>query len=210
MKSFDNILRRIANEDGFSLGEVMITAMLLGVMLAAAYLVQSTVASVSDGIIARTQAQQQGQLAIEKMTREIRMAQVVTDGAPNYNPYRLWQNSGTAVTFYGDIDHNGHTDRVTYKVLNGALIRSVAVSAKAFPQISYTTDFGADASSTVLASVSPSSTTVFSYLDNQGNSTSAQVSVCAVQVALSTIAKSGATTITVQFPTATADVRAFQ
>ena len=202
--------KAIASEDGFSLGEVMITALLLGFILAAAYLVQSTVASVSDGIIARGQATNQGQLAIEKMTREIRQGQIVTDGAPNYNPYRLWQNSSTAVSFYADIDHNGTLDRVTYRLTNGVLTRTAAVSSKHSPLVSYTTDFGTDSAPVVIANIDPSVTSVFSYLDNQGNATSAQVSVCAVQMALSTVAKSGATAITVPFPVATVDVRAFK
>ena len=205
-----SILNQLSNEDGFSLGEVMITAMLLFFILSAAYLAQSTVASVSDGIIARNQAQLQGQLAIEKMTREIRMAQVVTDGAPNYNPYRLSQLGPTALSFYGDVDHNGHTDRVTYKLTNGVLYRSMSASPKASPLVSFTTDFGSDSSSTVLASVSPSTTTIFTYLDNTGASTAQQLSVCSVRIALSTIAKSGPATATVDFPVATADVRAFR
>ena len=210
MKLLTRTWDAIASEDGFSLGEVMITAMLLGFILGAAYLVQGTVASVSDGVIARGQATNQGQLAIEKMTREIRMGQVVTDGAPNYNPYRLIQNSTTAISFYADIDHNGTLDRVTYKLTNGLLTRSIATSSKHSPIVSYTTDFGTDSTPVTIANVDPSVTSIFSFLDNQGNATSAQISVCAVQIALSTVAKSGAATVTIPFPTATVDVRAFQ
>ena len=99
---------------------------------------------------------------------------------------------------------------MTYKLTNGLLTRSIATSSKHSPIVSYTTDFGTDSTPVTIANVDPSVTSIFSFLDNQGNATSAQISVCAVQIALSTVAKSGAATVTIPFPTATVDVRAFQ
>jgi prepilin-type N-terminal cleavage/methylation domain-containing protein len=197
----------LSADDGFSLAEIMIVTMLMGVILSAAYLAMGTVSTVSDGIMARGQAQDQGQGAIERMVRELRMAQVITDPATN-DEIRMANATPTNVSFYADIDHNGQIDRVTYNVAGGLLTRTVAYSGKAAVGPD---DFGADSAPVTLAKLDPTDTTVFSYTDGAsppGLNPPADA-VTTVQISISTVAKSGASSVTVDFPTTQVQVRAF-
>jgi Tfp pilus assembly protein PilV len=198
-----------ASEDGFSFAEVMLTTMILGFILAAAWLVMSTVSTVSDGIIARGQAQTQGQLAIEKMTRDIRMAQQLPDRSATADEHRFMDYTVSTCTFFGDINHDGTLEEIKYNDTGGHITRSVAVATVTTPHIPYNDQFGAFSTPQNIASISPTDTTIFTYLDNTGAIAGSQVSICAVKVDLSTVAKSGATSVTVDFPTATIAVRAF-
>lgn len=202
--------RILGNDDGFSMVEIITVTLLLGFILAAAYMVLGTVSKISDDIIARNAAQSQGQLAIEKMERELRMGQSLMTG-PQGSEVRLGQNSGTVVQFFADTDHDGTLQRITYTLANGKMSRVQATATKSYPNIPYSTDFGSDGAPSVLATVDPTLTSAFTYLDDTGASGVGQTQVSAVQIKLRTISGSGASTsMTVDFPTATVNVRSFQ
>jgi prepilin-type N-terminal cleavage/methylation domain-containing protein len=198
---------RPSADEGFSLAELMTVTVLIGVILAAAYLAMGTVNKVSDDMMARTQAQDQGQLAIEQMVRELRQGQIIYDGSSN--PYHLYKMTTSSVAFYTDIDHDGFVERITYNVSGGLLTRSVARSNKTNPAPS---DFGADSAPVTLAKVDPNDTTIFRYTDaaSPPNFVTSESRVSAVLIDISTVASSGPASVTVTFPTAEADVRAFQ
>jgi prepilin-type N-terminal cleavage/methylation domain-containing protein len=197
--------RLFAHDEGFSLVELMIVTMLLGVILGAAYMAIQMVTTVSDGIMARGEAQDRGQLALEKMVRELRQAQIINKDS---DEYRFKDNSATKVSFYLDADHNGTVERVTYNCSGGQLTRSIASSGMENPTPD---DFGADSAPAVMAKVDPTQTTVFQYLD--GASPPSLVTdpdaVTAVQITLKAAAKSGSTSMTVTFPDTTVAIRAF-
>jgi prepilin-type N-terminal cleavage/methylation domain-containing protein len=194
----------LAEQDGFSLVEVMIVTLLLGVILAAAYMALDMVTVVSDGIMARNQAQDQGQLAVEKMVRELRMVQ------PTSDDQRFPVMEAKRVTFYADIDHDGLLDRVTYTVSGSTLTRAVAYSGEVEPA---STDFGADSAPVKIADVDPSVATVFQYWDNGPNNTTPAVTtnqsdVMAVKISLTAAATSGSQKVAVAIPTTTVHMRA--
>jgi type II secretory pathway component PulJ len=196
----------IRGDEGFSLAETLTVTALLGVILGSAYMAVAMVQSVSDQMSARSIAQEQGQLAIERMVRELRQGQLIYDSSED--PYRFKTCSGTCVSFYGDFDHNGTIDRVTYTYTGGKLKRTLAQSNKAAPT---PTDFGADSTSTVLADVDPSVSTIFSYTDASNPPVKVVQAdmVNSVLIDLKTIAKSGNTTAAVTFPTTGVQIRAF-
>jgi prepilin-type N-terminal cleavage/methylation domain-containing protein len=194
----------LARQDGFSLVELMVVAALLSVILAAAYMAIDMVTVVSDGIMARNQAQDQGQLAVEKMVRELRMVQPTSDDK------RFPVMEAKRVMFYADINHDGLLDRVTYTVSGSTLTRAVAYSGDIEPA---STDFGPDSTPVKIAEVDPSVGTVFQYWNNgPGNTTptttTKQSDVMAVKISLTTAATSGSQKVAVAIPTTTVHMRA--
>jgi len=197
-------------EQGFSLTELVMVTMLMSVILAAAYMALQTVNTTSDGMMARSQAQDGGQIAIERMTREIRQAQTVTDSVSG-KTYRMAAASATSISFWADVDHNGTLDRVTYTLSSGQVTRVVAVATKQYPGPS---DFGANGAATVITKVDPSLTTMFTLLNKDGTATTdisdaPLTAVTAVQVSMRTVGTSGAQSISVDFPPSYAQVRSF-
>lgn len=190
-------------DEGFSLVEVVTVTMLMGVILAAAYGASQVVNSVSDGIMARSAAQEQGQLALEKMVRELRQAQVTSDGK------RFYPNaSASSVNFYTDIDHDGYVERISYYISNADLFRTVARSNLAAPS---SAQFGADSTPVKLVDLDPSDSTVFTYWDDSvppvqidGNN------AFALQISLTAAAKSGNASATVTFPSTWVEARAIK
>jgi type II secretory pathway component PulJ len=179
----------------------------MGIILAAAYMVIGSVTTISDQIMARENAQSTGQLAVERMTREIRQAQKVQDSATGVDVYFGADPTPTSLIFYGDIDHNGWLERVTYKVTGGQLTRQIATATK---QLAPTNgDFSADGPAQVLAKVDPSLTTVFTPQDATSKPTAVKANMTAMQVTMRTVAKSGNETQTVGFPPVWVEIRSY-
>jgi prepilin-type N-terminal cleavage/methylation domain-containing protein len=91
-------MRRLRQEDGFTLMEVLV-AMTIGFVVFAATmgLLQSTV-SLSTGVMGKTDAMQRGRLAMDKITQELR-SQVCLDLD---HPAILQGATANSVTFYSD------------------------------------------------------------------------------------------------------------
>jgi len=200
----------IAEDGGFSLTEIVMVTMLMSVILAAAYLALQTVNRTSDGMMARSQAQDSGQVAIERMTREIRQAQTITDASTG-KVWRMASASATSISFWADINHDGFLDRVTYTLSGGQVTRKVAVATKPYPGPN---DFGADSAPSVITAVDPSLTSMFTLLNKDGNTTTdisdaPLTAVTAVKVSMRTLGTSGNQSISVDFPPAYAQVRSF-
>jgi prepilin-type N-terminal cleavage/methylation domain-containing protein len=197
-------------DEGFSLVEVLTVTLLLGFILGAAYMAMGTVSKVSDDLIARTSAQEQGQLAVEKMTREMRMGQSLQTPGSTPVDTRFPQNSATVVSFYADVNHDGTLSKITYTLAGNQITRQEALATKSYPLMPDTSNFGANSAATVVAKLDPSVTSVFSYMDNTGALGASQGNTTAVQIKIKTIANSGASLIPVDIPTATVNVRSFQ
>lgn len=205
--------KRLTTEEGFSFVEVMVVSMLLGVILSAAYLAMSTVSTASDGIMARNIAQDAGQTAVERMTRELRQAQTVSNVPVDGKVYRFAPPgvTSTKIAFFADVDHNGLLDRVTYELAGGQVTRRFAVATKAYPALN---DFGGDSAAVAMAKIDPTQTTMFTCLDKNGSPTTAILDdptsgITEVEMDLRTIAHSGTQTSTVEFPTAAVTIRSF-
>jgi prepilin-type N-terminal cleavage/methylation domain-containing protein len=92
------MMRRLRQEDGFTLMEVLVAVTIGFVVFAATMgLLQSTV-SLGTGVMGKTDAMQRGRLAMDKITQELR-SQVCLDLD---NPAILQGATATSVTFYSD------------------------------------------------------------------------------------------------------------
>jgi len=195
-------------DDGFSLAELMTVTLLLGVILSAAYLAMGTVNKVSDDMIARSSANQQGQIALETMVRELRQGVIIHD--PSENSYKMPTMATNSVAFYTDIDRDGMIEKINYNAAGGTITRAISRSNKANPQPS---DFGSYGPASTLATIDPTDTTIFRYTDGTSPPnflSSGDAQAKAVLIDLTTVAKTSAgTTITVVFPTEEVDVRSW-
>jgi prepilin-type N-terminal cleavage/methylation domain-containing protein len=200
---------KLLREDGFSLVELMVTTMLLGIILGAAYMAIQLVTTVSDQVMARGEAQDRGQLALEKMVRELRQARIIyEDEAHGLTEFKFKYNTATRVSFYADSDANGTVERITYTCSGDKLMRAIANSGMTSPT---PRDFGADSVPVVLATIDPSVTTVFQYLDDSSPPilvTNPDI-VTAVRINLKTTARSGQASMAATFPQTSIAVRAF-
>jgi type II secretory pathway pseudopilin PulG len=96
-------MRRLREENGFTLMEVLVACIIGFVVLSATLgLLESTV-RLNTGVMAKTDAMQRGRLAMDTLTQQLR-SQVCLD----------WQNSAilanstaSSVTFYGDFSADG-------------------------------------------------------------------------------------------------------
>ncbi|NTW29096.1 MAG: prepilin-type N-terminal cleavage/methylation domain-containing protein [Coriobacteriia bacterium] len=152
----------LGGDAGFTLVELMIAVSLLSLVLATAYMVLNSVSSMSDRVSAREMAASSANLAIERMTRELRQAQELST-AEGAGVFRY--NEPQRASFYIDLDHNGTPERVTYYVSGTTLYRTVAVATITYPGAG---NFGADSAPTaVLSGLDPGWTpNVFVYYDN--------------------------------------------
>jgi len=205
MRSTTNI---IASDEGFSLTEMMVVSILVAIILAAAWMASATVTTAADGMISRSQAQTEGQQALELMTREIRQGEIITDAAGvNYTIKTPF--SPTSITFYADVDHDGLPERVTYNLTTAGLLqRSLARTTVVFPG---PTDYGADSAAKTLAHMTPGTANLFTYWDggDPALSTTDPTTVSAVQVTMNTVARSGGSNVTVTFQPTLVQVRAY-
>jgi prepilin-type N-terminal cleavage/methylation domain-containing protein len=99
-----------SDEGGFTLIELL-TAMTIGlIILMAAALLFDTTVSTSNTIADRQEASQQGRLAIELISRDLRSQICLKDNRP------ITYGDDNSVTFYGDLDSNPDTaDRRTIR-----------------------------------------------------------------------------------------------
>jgi prepilin-type N-terminal cleavage/methylation domain-containing protein len=206
-------MRYAVSDRGFSAAEMVVVTALMAIITGTAYMALNMVTNVSDGIMARDDAYQSGQLAIEKMSKELREAQILTDGSQN--EYRLNPNvppTPTRICFAADVDHNGYLERVTYQLAAGSITRRTATTTKVNPTWN---DFGADSAPTVITNrVDPTQTTFLFALKDPDEATTTIIEdidagVRSVQITLRTVAKSGSKSATVEFPVSAVQVRAF-
>jgi hypothetical protein len=189
---------------------MLVVSVLLAIILSAAWLASQVVTTAADRLMARNAAQTSGQTALERMTREIREAQVVFDGGGGTHTLNQTTNTGTSLSFWADIDHDGFIEQVTYSITAAGLLqRTVARTTKTNPV--YPSDWGTASVPTTLAQLTPGTTNLFvEYTaDDPPVVTTDPATTRAIQMTMNTVAKSGADTITVTIPPTQVEVRSF-
>ncbi|MEI7814506.1 MAG: type II secretion system protein [Coriobacteriia bacterium] len=119
-------MRRIRDDGGLSLTELLVVSVLMGVILATMYLLFGAASTIADRSTARAIATDEAQRAIDTMSREIRESQenrtpnddskggVFTIAEPN------------RVQFFSDVNHDNGPELVTYYLSGSSLLRTVA------------------------------------------------------------------------------------
>lgn len=130
-----NLNRRLRAQDGFTLTEMLITVSLTGVVMAAAYLVLLSVGTMSDQIEARSVAAEESRLVFDRLTRDLRQSQEITDGKGVFEGAEP-----RLCSFYSDLDYDGVPELVKYFVQDDSVYRTIAQATTVVPP--YT--FGAD------------------------------------------------------------------
>jgi prepilin-type N-terminal cleavage/methylation domain-containing protein len=105
---------------GFSLLELLIASVIFPIVLAAGYLVFTTLSGNYSSIAAQSEATSETQQAMDTMVREIRQAQEITDGGG-----AIATATPTTCSFYADLEHDGTPEEITYYVDGSDLYRAV-------------------------------------------------------------------------------------
>jgi prepilin-type N-terminal cleavage/methylation domain-containing protein len=143
------------DDAGFSLLELLISALILPVVLSAAYLVFITMSGNYSSISAQSEATAEAQRALDTLVREIRQGQEITDGGGAIavaEPGRC--------SFYVDVDRDGIPERITYYVDGTDLYRA---EGKATTPV-YPYNF-VDGPAQRVVNLTTSSSVVFTYYD---------------------------------------------
>jgi len=124
-------MSRGRSERGFTVVEVLVAMMVLGVVVAGALTMVQVVLRQSRGTIERTDAMQRGRLILDTLTREIR-SQVCL----NPTTYGLLAGSDDSITFYtdfGDGTQPTELHRITYDPSTKQITRTVWDTTSAGP-----------------------------------------------------------------------------
>jgi len=155
------VLRSSSDDEGFSLTELMVVAGLMVFVLGTAFTAFTTVGQMSDRMQAREQAASQSAVALDRVSRELRQAEAVTQANGTSAP--LKQSSPDKVTFYADLNKNNLPVRVTYYVSGGYLWRTEAHTTTYGGNDN---TYGAESTPVKIVPLDPSWTTVFTYYDS--------------------------------------------
>jgi prepilin-type N-terminal cleavage/methylation domain-containing protein len=205
------LTHRIANDEGFSLVEMLVVSVLLAIILGAAFMAQQVVTTSSDRIMARNAAQNTGQQALERMARELRQARVVYDADEQPHTLNQTTNTGTSISFWADIDHDGYTEQVTYSITAAGLLQRTVARTTKLNNPLYGVDWGTPSAPTTLAKMTAGTSNLFAAYTAADPPvvTTDPTTTRAIQITMNAVDKSGADTVTVNFPPTIVSVRAF-
>jgi prepilin-type N-terminal cleavage/methylation domain-containing protein len=121
------------DDRGFSLLELMVVCLLLGVTLAASYSVLSAVGLMSNRMSARVIATEESQVFVDMIERELlqasslkAIAATATANADAQSPF--YDIRDRQIGFYVDINHDGKPERVAYYMSGTSLMRQQTTS----------------------------------------------------------------------------------
>jgi prepilin-type N-terminal cleavage/methylation domain-containing protein len=160
------------SDEGFSLVELVIVSTLLSVVIGIAFMLFNSTVGMSDRIETRSYLTEDTRLAVDLMTRELRQASEISDGAGVFGSAQA-----RTCIFYVDLNHDYAPERVSYFMNGSKLVRTQASPTTLVPPFSY----GADgAQRTLIATMSPTFTgPVFTYYNSSGTVlTSSQSAQC--------------------------------
>ncbi len=127
--------RRLSDERGFSLPELLVAMVIGMIVLLAAFMVLDRSFSASGQIADRTEALQRGRLAMDLITRQLRSQVCVGNTAP------MVAASDTTASFYADMsDGTGAIRRrtLTYNTATDTITESVVVGTGTYPALNFT------------------------------------------------------------------------
>jgi prepilin-type N-terminal cleavage/methylation domain-containing protein len=169
MQHRDAMAQRFAvvtrRDEGVTLPELLIVISLLTVVIFTAYLLFDALNGMTDRVEARVRASDEVRLTMDRITREIRQAQEISNGAGAFPAGCM---NPRDISFYSDVDHDGAPEVVRYRVVGTALKRTVAQPTNQVPP--YTPYLTASQETTVtnlLDATLAASGAIFEYYDRQ-------------------------------------------
>ncbi len=172
-------MRKIHNQRGFTLLEMLISSAIFAVVLFAIYTMHITNQDTSTRGVNKIEVQQNARVAKERMAREIRMAGYDPSSAilSQASQTALQVASGNFITLIADVTGDGVSDRVTYRLQGNQLIRETAswVGATWTPNPPATSELADD----VIA-------LSFSYYDGNNNVTAALANIRRITMVVTT------------------------
>lgn len=149
---------RISRDEGYSVSEMMIVAVLMAIVIVASYTLMGAATGMADAVQARTLAADEGRAVMDRITREFRQAYEIEDNEGAFEDARPRE-----CVFYTDVNRDGIPEKVWYRVQSGTLYRAQASATTVLPP--YT--FGAFGPAEVLVESLDGSFTgnVFTYYD---------------------------------------------
>jgi prepilin-type N-terminal cleavage/methylation domain-containing protein len=124
----------VRDDSGFSLVELMVVCLLLGVTLAAAYSLMSAVSAMTNRMSARANAAEESQAFVDTITRELQQANSLksmasTSTANADAQAALYDIRPRQIGFYVDINRDGKPERIAYYISGTSLLREQTTSS---------------------------------------------------------------------------------
>lgn len=116
-------MRIMRNHDGFTLPEMLISAVVFTIVLLAVYLMLMTNQITYARGENKVEIQQNARVAMRRMAREIRMAGYDPSSA---STTAIQAANANSITFIADLDGNDVSDRITYRLQGNQVIRDSA------------------------------------------------------------------------------------
>lgn len=122
------------SEEGFTLAEMVVVTLLIGVILSAAYMLLNTATGIADQLEAQTIATEEGRVVLDQLSRELRQAYEI-----NENEGAFLVAQPREVAFYTDVGRDGIPDKVRYRVVSDRIYRSQASATTMMPPYTFST-----------------------------------------------------------------------
>jgi type II secretory pathway component PulJ len=196
-------------ESGLTITELMVVLVLLWVVIAAVFMINSATSQMTGRTEARTIAADEVRYAIDTVRRDVRQGQEMLDASSGQSLGVFVTASPRECIFYADVDLDNSLDKVRYYVSGRSLYRQTA-SAATTPAVSTSTWRAFSGTRILLTHLDPTwSSPIFVY-KSQGTTPMAYTSpnplITVVGVELKSAVRSSGVTATVQSKT-TASIR---
>jgi prepilin-type N-terminal cleavage/methylation domain-containing protein len=154
---------RRTDERGFTIAEMTVTTLILGVLSAAAMTVTNSFLSNSDRATQRFTNVGEAQTVMDALTRDLRAATIIVSPV-----------SPTAVTFYATLGGPSGAELLTFNLTGSTLTQATSLSPP----------YNTSTSATLGAHVAGSSGVLFTYYDVNGNPTTTVGLICKIGISL--------------------------
>lgn len=145
------------DDRGFNLVELLISAMIIPIILSAAYMAFGGMSSNYSKIEAASEATSEAQRGLDTLVRELRQGQAIKDGGGAFATA-----AATSCSFYCDVDRDGTPERISYYVDGTDLYRAVGEASLSV----YPYSFVDGPAARVMNIGSMTTMVVFTYYDN--------------------------------------------
>ncbi|MDY0341012.1 MAG: prepilin-type N-terminal cleavage/methylation domain-containing protein [Coriobacteriia bacterium] len=121
-----------SGDDGFTLTEMMIVTVLMGIVMSAAYLLLNSTTGMANQLEAQTIARDEGRLVMNRLSNELRQAYQISDTQMAFD-----EAAPRICTFFTDVDRDGIPEKVRYRVVGDKIYRAEVSAASTLPPYTF-------------------------------------------------------------------------